>query len=359
MVARARIVAPGLTGTNPGTLVAGEPVNAIPISVGDVKFDGTADIRATLELTTMAPFPTSASDLLTPYGNEIFIERGIDFGPTREWVSQGYYRIYSVDQDEAPDGPVVVGGRDRMSGIIDADRESPKEYPDGTSVEAVFVDLVGEVYPGATIQFDFAASTTLFSTTHIVEEDRYAFLKDIADSLGKIMYWDYQGFLQVKTAPDPTQPVFDVDHGEDGVVVKVSRSLNRDGAPNAVVMVGEQVGEAPPVRAVAYDMNPLSPTYWLGPYGKVPIKVSSSFVETQPQAQDAANAKLARLLGVPYSIDFTMVPHPGLEVLDPVRVSYSDRHSAEIHVIQTLTVPLNAEAAMDGTSRQRVFGGPS
>lgn len=361
MCARARVLSPGLTGTNPGDLdpITGEPLLAIPIESGDVKSDATADIRSTLDLSTPFAFPSSAADLLTPYGNEIFIERGLDYGDTREWVSLGYFRIYSVEQDEAPDGLVVVGGRDRMSGIIDGERESPKEYPDGTSVEDVFVDLVEEVYPGATIEFDFDAGGTTFSSTHIVEADRYGFLKGIADSLGKVMYWDYQGYLQVQTAPDPADTVFSVDHGDGGVVVKVSRSLNREAAFNAVIAVGEQVGEAEPVRAVSYDLNPNSPTYWNGPFGKVPLKISSSFIETIGQAQDAAYAKLSRSLGVPYSIDLSMVPNSALEASDPVRVSFSDRHTAEVHVLQTLTTPLTAEQAMTGTSRQRIFGGPS
>jgi Domain of unknown function (DUF5047) len=350
MNARARVCAPGQTGTNPLGVV-------IDITSGDVKLDATADIRGTLDMTTMHHWPTSSSDLLTPYGNEIFVERGVIYGGgSTEWVSQGYYRMYSVDQDDPPDGPIVIAGRDRMSGIIDAKRESPIQFADGTSVAAVFTLLVGEVYPGATIVYDFDATLVLFTTSHILDNDRYQFLKDIVDSLGKVMYWDYAGILQVRSAPDPAAPVFSVNHGAGGVLVSMARSLNREGGFNAVVATGEQAGEQPPVRGVAYDLNPSSPTYFNGPFGKVIYQMNSTFITTANQATVAAQAMLARSLGVPYTVDFSMVPHAGLEPLDPISVSYSDRVAAEGHVIETLTIPLTAEEAMTGTTRQQVWG---
>jgi len=360
MAARVRVVPPGLTGTNPGDLdpVTTGPVFEIPITTGDVTFDATADIQSTLDLSTMYDFPIDSSGLLAPYGNELYVERGITYGDgSTEWVGLGYYRIYSTDQDEAPDGEVKVAGRDRMSGIIDAKREAPFEFGAGTSVGAAFDFVVGEVYPTAVIEYDFAEGSTLFATTHILDEDRYAFLKAIADSLGKVMFFDYRGYLQVVSAPDPVVPVFTVDHGDQGVAISVSRSLNREGAYNAFVVLGEQVGEDQPVRAVAYDLNPDSPTYWNGPFGKVPSKSTNSFVTNVPQAQAAADAMLARTIGVPYSVDFTMVPNSALEVRDSVEVSYSDTHRREIHVIETLKIPLDAETAMTGTTRQQFFGG--
>lgn len=360
MSSRVRVISPGLTGTNPGPLAPGTnaPLNEIPITTGDVTFDATADIQSTVDLSTMYPFPDNASGLLAPYGNELYVERGITYGDgSTEWVGQGYYRIYSVDQDEAPDGEVKVAGRDRMSGIIDAKREAPFEFGTGTSVGAAFDFAVGEVYPTAVIEYDFDEAATLFTTTHILDEDRYAFLKAIADSLGKVMFFDYRGYLQVVSAPDPVTPVFTVNHGDQGVAISISRSLDREGAYNAFVVLGEQVGEDPPVRAVAYDLNPASPTYWNGPFGKVPSKTTNSFVTTPQQAQDAADAMLARTMGVPYSVDFTMVPNTALEVRDSIKVAYSDTHRQEIHVIETMRIPLDAETPMTGTTRQQFFGG--
>lgn len=352
MASHAYICAPGQSGVTPVGV-------EIPILSGDVKLDSTADIRATLDLTTSdQDWQAALDDALTPYGNEIFVQRGVQYGDgSEELVSQGYYRIYSVEQQNAPKGSLQIAAKDRMSGLIDAKPLAPMQFGDGTSVSAVFDFLVTEVYPDAVIVYDFDAGSTLFTASHSLEDDRYKFLKDIADSLGKVMYWDYAGRLRLETAPDPTDPVFDVHHGEGGVVATVSRSLNRDQVYNAVVATGEPVGEAAPVRGVALDLNPLSPTFWDGPFGKVPKFYSSTFLTTDQQCLDAATAMLARQLGVPYSLDFTAVPNPALEPLDPVSVSYTDRQLPEVHVIESLTIPLDPGAAMQATTRQQILGG--
>ncbi|MBK1785140.1 DUF5047 domain-containing protein [Prauserella cavernicola] len=348
MCARVRVCPPGQVGINPHGV-------EIAITAGDVRLDATAQIRGSLDLTTTHEWPTDAGGTLTPYGNELFVERGVVYGDgVREWVSQGYYRLEDADQEEAPSGLVRLSARDRMAGIVDARPLAPQEFGPGTSVAAIFDYLVGEVYPGAVVLFDFDAATASFPGSHILEDDRYAFLKDICDSLGKVMWWDYAGRLRVETAPDPARPAFAVNHGRGGVVTKVSRSLSRQGVYNAVVATGEQAGETPPVRAVAFDLNPNSPTYWNGPFGRVPKFYSSTFLTTEAQCQTSADAMLARAIGLPYSVDFSMVPNVALEPLDPIAVSYSDRTAPETHVIETLTVPLDSGAAMTGTTRAKV-----
>jgi hypothetical protein len=355
--ARARVCAPGQTGTNPVGV-------EVPILGGDVKLDSTADIQGTLDLTTSWEWPADASGLLTPYGNEIYVERGIDYGDgVTEWVGLGYYRIYDPEQDDAPDGPISITGQDRMAGIVDARPLQPVQFLTGTSISTVFTQVVGEVYPSATISYDFNASGTTLTSSHVMDDDRYGFLKDIADSLGKVMYWDYQGRLQVRTAPDAGDPVWDVTHGRDGVVVSVSRGLTREGVYNAVVASGVAVGEDAPPWGVAQDLNPSSPTYWNGTFGKVPMFYTSSFLVSPEQCQMAANAQLLRQLGVPYRLGFGAVPNPALEPFDPVRVSFSDRVGLDLHVLESLTIPLviaqdtGAGVPMTATTKQQIFGG--
>lgn len=348
---RATAVSGMQTGVNPtGT--------EIPILGGDVELDANADVRGTVDLTTDGSmWPDTATSLLAPYGNEVHIARGIEFGGgEREWVSQGYFRIYSSAQDDAPrKGPIRIAGRDRMSGIIDAKLTSPIQFPEDTSVQTVFDTLVGEVYPTAVVEFDFTATAVTFPGSHILEDDRYAFLLDVVKSLGKVMYWDYEGKLQVRDAPAPTigSVVFDVNHGADGVLVSMARTRSRDGVFNAVVVTGEAPGDEAAVRSVARDMNSSSPTYWLGPFGQVPRFYSSSFITTNEQAGVAASALLARNLGLPYHVDFTLVPNPALEPLDVVRVSFRDDAQVELHVLEKLTIPLTVEAAMSADTRER------
>ena len=324
---------------------------------GDVTADAQASIRGRLSMKVEGTgnFPQSPTDSLTPYGNEIHVARGVRFGGgATEIVSLGYYRITEVEQDESPDGPIQITALDRMSGIVDAKLEAPEQFVSGTSIETVFTTLVHQVYPTATILFDFSASSTLLEDNHVADQDRYAFLRDIAQSRGKVMFFDYAGRLRVQDPPSPSAPVFEVNHGRGGVLIALSRRLTRDGVYNAVVATGERPAtDLAPVRAVARDVNPSSPTYYLGRFGPVPRFYSSPFITTTEQAASASEKILLRAVGLPYEASFKAVPNPALEALDPVSVVFPRARRREVHVLQTVTIPLDVDEPLTATTREQ------
>lgn len=351
MVVEARAVSPGQTGVNP-------PGTALTIIDGDVMLDGSADVRSTLDLTVdgVGMWPYSPSDLLAPYGQELFIRRGVAFGNgTVEWVSLGYFRIETPEQDRAPDGPIRISGKDRMAGLIEARLLAPVPFASTDTFGSVVSDLVTEVYPSATIEWDDSTSSQQLGRAVIAEDDRYKFLDDLIASAGKVWAWDHRGVLTISTPPATSSPVFDVSHGTDGVLVSLSRRLSRDGVYNAVVATGEGADTTAPQRAVAIDNDPDSPTYWYGNFGKVPRFYSSPLLTSATRAQSAASTILRKHLGVPYAVDFSAVPNPALEPFDPVRVIYPGR--AEVHVLDRLTIPLSARNAMTGSTRVQASDG--
>lgn len=354
MASRARIVTTYQTGTNPtGT--------DIPILAGDVVQDAGADVRATLDLTTdgTAQWPRQASAPLAPYGNEVFVERGVQYGNgQREWVSQGYFRIYAIEQEDAPDGPVRVTGLDRMSGIVDARLLAPRQFPAGTTLGSIMSTLVGEVYPAVTIEWDDGSNLSTIGRGLVAEEDRFGFLNELVSSAGKVWYFDHRGVLVIKSPPTATTPVFDVTHGRDGVLVSMGRQLSREGVFNAVVAYGEGGDTIAPARAVAVDNNPNSPTYYSGRFGPVPRYYSSPFITTNTQALSAASAILRQSLGLPYNVNFGAVPNPALEPYDPITITYPTRTRSasgytETHIIDRLTVPLVAEEPLTAQTREQ------
>lgn len=348
MFARAKVLVDFQDGVSPtGT--------EITIIDGDVRADASSDIRTSLEITTSGDgmWPLAASDLLAPYGNEIFVERGIDYGNgTIEIVSLGYFRINSSQQDDGPNGQIHISADDRMSGIIDARLTNPVQFAAGTSLDTVFDTLVLDVYPNATITYDFDAVASEFDTSHIAEEDRFGFLNDVAKSRGKIMYWNYAGELRLEDPPNPSTPVFDVDAGRGGVMVNLARSLDRRGVYNAVVATGETPGDTAPVQAIVVDDNPNSPTFWDGRFGHVPRFYYSSFITTVVQATSAARSILQQATGLPYSINFTTIANPALEPYDPIKIKAPD--TIDIHVIDSLTIPLTAQQPVTGSTRKLI-----
>jgi hypothetical protein len=309
-----------------------------------------------LDLTTdgTGMWPTHSDSLLMPYGNEIYVERGVQYSDASvEYVGLGYFQIRGPDQEDAPDGPIRVTGRDRMAAIVDGRLIEPIQFLAGASLGFIMETLVTQVYPDATIEWDDATDTAVITRSMICEEDRYAFLSDLVKSRGKIWHWDHRGILVIRSVPDPGSPVFEVHSGAGGILLRLSRTLTRDGVYNALVASGTGADTLAPAHAVAIDANPLSPTFYFGRFGPVPKYYTSPFLYSDAQAQDAAEAMLRQTLGLPYSVDITAVPNPALEPYDPISVRPGTGQGRETHVLQTLTIPLTPGEAMGGTTREQ------
>jgi hypothetical protein len=352
-VFEARVLASFQAGADPdGDLLS--------ILAGDVQFDATAEVFASLELTTAgfdedngrSRFPRLPGDLLAPYGNEVFVRRGVDIGSAVLWAPLGYFRIDSAEQAGAPYGEINLSGRDRMAGIIDARLPVARTFAPSDSVAFFFAAMVGEVYPAATVTFDDDTAFADLGRRITVERERYEALAEVAQSFGKLLHWDGEGVLRVESAPDESVPVWEVKAGRNGVLVTAARRVNREGVVNGWVYTGEGGGDQKPVRAIVVDVGPNSPTRWGGPFGKVPGFHASPLIVTEAQAEAAATARLRRSLGAPHSADFGVVVNPALRPWHPVRVTQQDGNR-EIHVVQTCGVPLVAEAHMTGTTREK------
>lgn len=351
-VSRVRVVPAGLNGTSPATVLA-----ELDIVSGAVTLDSTANVRGTVDLETTATWwPTSASDPLTPYGHELFVERGVVYGNgAREWVSQGYYRINTPEQLDAPLGTITVTGSDRMQGIIDDRIPYPLSFTAGTPVTSVIQSLVTATYSWAVFDFDASVTGKTLGSDQITTDDRYQFLADMITSFGCVGYFDYRGYFVVKPPPSTVTPVATISSGRNGVLMSLSRSLSRDGINNGCVASGEALSEdVPPVSAMVVDQDPSSPTYWSGSFGHVLQFFSSSFLTTVAQCTSAAQSILAKSTGLPYSVDFGQVPNPALEPLDPVTVAYPGRR--ESHVLSQIVIPLDVRTAQTGQTRQLVRG---
>lgn len=359
MISRARLCTPGQEGTNPGPLASnGEPKYPLAIVDGDVLTSASAEIRSTVLMSVIADWPGSVFDMLNPYGAaDLFLERGLVYGSgTREWVSLGYHRLDVVSQKDAPLGAIDLDASDRMAAIIDARLTKPRQYFAGTTWRQIVQDLVWEIYPGRTITITGFNADEAITADQICDQDRYAFLNDIAKSHGCTMYFDYAGKFVMAPVPVPTpgaRPAMMVKRGKDGVLISAGRKLSRESVFNAVVANGEQVGDADPVNGVAYDLDPNSVTRWNGPFGQVPRYYSSSLLSTDAQALSAAQAMLSRSTGLPYTVDFNMVPNPALEPLDVLGIEVAKTGTWEPHVLDTISIPLTARRAMRGSTRMQ------
>lgn len=351
MAARATVLSTvGQNGTAPSGTV-------IPIEAGSVTFDSTANVVSTMTLTTSASWPASATDLLTPYGHELFIERGVVYGDgSTEWVSLGYFRMDQVEQGQL-NGPITLTGPDRMQGVIDARITSPITFASGTTVAGIITSLVSAIYPWAVFSLDASLTTATINAAQTTTDDRFGFINDLVTSYGMIMYWDYRGYLIVTPPPSLANPVTTIASGRKGVVLSVARTLNRDGVYSGCVASGQQATNNTPPYALVVDTNPTSPTFWYGNFGQVPQFYSSSFLTTTAQCQSAALSIMVQSTGLPYELDFGMVPNPALVPWDPVLISTDfNGFVLETHVLKQIVIGLTPADSMTGQTRQLLNG---
>lgn len=320
---------------------------------GDVEYDASADVRSTGGVTVKHDWPNARDLSFAPYGqSEVFLARGVEQGAAGTlWAPMGFYRISKTAQADASQGPLALDLDDRMATIIDSRFTQPRQWLVGTLVGDIINEIVLEVYPNAVIVWDDLAYLAELGRSLIVEESRLEVIKTIADGLGKICYWDEIGRLIFKDIPSESDIIWTVNAGPDGVMVRSNRSLSRDGVYNAVVVTGEGADDIEPVRAIAFNDQESSPTYFGGPFGRIPRFYSSSFITTQPQAEGAAVNLLRQSLGAPYDVGLAAVPNPALRPYDVIRVVYNDG-TREVHIVDRVSIPLDTDSTINIATRQ-------
>jgi hypothetical protein len=123
---------------------------------------------------------------------------------------------------------------------------------------------------------------------------------------------------------------------------------------NGAVAKGDPASDIPPVSGFALDLDPASPTYWFGPFGKVPEYFSSTFLTTDDQCAGAAAAMRVKQNGAPYTVNLTATPNPALEVSDVVTITYDVDQPDETHIVDRITLGLTSgDATMSIDTRKQ------
>lgn len=97
-----------------------------------------------------------------------------------------------------------------------------------------------------------------------------------------------------------------------------------------------------PVSGQVVDSDPTSPTRWGGPLGKLLRIVKSPLYQDEPQCVAAATRLLPLVMGPNRSVALKAIPNPALEAGDCIRIVYGDNSPPELHIVQSLSIPLAA-----------------
>lgn len=333
----------------------GETVD-LPIGEGStVTLDGTAASRASLDLGIPVGgdtdlIPTDSGDPLTPFGNEITVVRGVETADgVEERIQLGVFRIDEVRLADRGELTIEVAGLDRSSIIIDAVFEQSGTVAKGTNALDAAAGIITEAYPGVVL--DFVDSTVeLPLLSYEIGDDRWDFAHACAEAAGCHLYFNGDGTCVATPVLETTLAALTVAEGEGGVLLGADTQWGRENATNRVTVAGESSGNDP-VFGEALDEDPGSPTYYHGPFGKATYAYSSVFVTDAEQAEAVAQNILAIRRGVGKQVSFEALVNPALEPFDAVKVTRSRLNLDELHVIDTLTIPLDYDGTMSATTR--------
>ncbi|WP_234315013.1 DUF5047 domain-containing protein [Streptomyces sp. NRRL F-5135] len=318
-------------------------VQTLPHTGGSVSVDRGQAVRRTCTVTVpdTSLIPVRPSEQLAIYGARLRILRGIRYADgTIESVPLGEFRVDSVEGD--PDyGPITIGGSGLEAIVVDDRFVTPYSTRGGTAAVTAITGLIQATLPGAVI-VNRASDATLGTTTWDAQGDRWAAVQACATAIGAEVYCDADGQFIIAELPDiATAPIaWTVDAGAGGVLISANRAYTRDGIYNVVVASGENTEDnVVAVSATAQDDDPTSPTYWAGPFGRVPRFYSSSLLVTSGQCVAAASKLLRDAVKPAATVSIEAAPNPCLEPGDVIRVTYGNG-DRELHQIQSFSIDL-------------------
>lgn len=335
---------------------------------GQVDIDRTRDVRRSCTVTLADPdgtlTPDDATDLLAPFGNELRLERGIVLADgSVELVPLGVFRLTDMRIVDGPDGvTITLAGFDRSLVVIRNRFVDP--YVTGTGAVAdVIAVLLADRYPS--VQTNLPSMGT--ATVKVVLEagassNPWDDARKIARAHGWELSFDATGVVVATRPASPSDtPAFTIDADSGVVLLELEREVSTAASVyNGVIAEGEGTGLAAPVRGQAWDDDPESPMYSGYPdalgesaFGAVPLFYRSPLLETEGQAQTAAETRFAGLAGATEAISWGQLVHPALEADDVVRVTRDRAGLSAVNVVlDAVTVPLSPSEQMKASGRR-------
>lgn len=326
--------------------------SGLPVVIGaTVNVDGSQHVRRTLTCTIAAPdlTPHTAADLLTPYGTELRVWRGIEFPNKVEYCPLGVFVIQEPEDTQsgsAGASGVTITAADRASYIADARLIGTVQSKPGTVV-AEIRRLVADAVPAhVPAMVDETRDRTPCPAMVYDDRDRAAAIDKLAASIGAELVFTVGGVPTLRRVPALSDPIaWTVNAGASGVLLEAKTSVSREHIANAVVASGSSLDGGATVTATAYDTNPDSPTRWGGRFGKKPAFFSSPVLTTVAQCQWAATSRLSQYVGAGWTLSLTTLPNPALTDGDVLLIRLPDGRTAR-HIVDTLSIGLDPTAAM-------------
>jgi hypothetical protein len=303
-------------------LYAGELVQALDVVMsGSITIDDVA-VRRAAKLTLIDPLgnltPADARDILAPKGTEIRPSRGLVLADgSVEYVPLGVMEI-TEPKVTAERGGVKIDltCKDRAETVRRRRFTEPWRVAAGTATHQAIADIVTSRFSVAT-----RLTVTGYTTSEIVYDrlsDPWEAVQELAASDTLVAAFDPLGTLSVQR-DEPVATGVTYALGPESMMLATERSINIEQTYSGVVVRVEHP-ERDPIESQLWDLDPRSPTYSLGPFGRRPYGYSSPVITTQAQADQVAATILPRVTKMRQEAVVHTIGHPGHEIGDMVTV---------------------------------------
>jgi hypothetical protein len=338
-----------------------QKLREIDISDGSVSVDSGSAVRRTCEVTLITDrettnlVPDNDFDLLTPFGNELRLYRGVQYQDgTEEYVPLGVFVITQVAISDTNDGVTIkLEGEDRSIRISRAKWTEPYQMSSG-SLESSLTDLLKNRYPDVELAFP----TTNVSVNKVVlgsesSNDPWKDAVEIAELVGYDLFFDQNGVVQMQQFPtlDGSVVVALFAEGSGTTVTGLDRTISTKETYNGVIYTIEGSDVATPIRVEVWDEDTTSPTYRFGIFGEVPVFVETSLLATENEAIRAATGLLNTYVGKQEVVTWKSLVDPSLDVQDVVYVKSDGAKIDRLVIIDSLDIPLKPEGSMSANAR--------
>lgn len=293
-------------------------------------------------------------DLIMTPGIEVRVERGLLVGGSAELVPLGLFSTDNASFSRRVTGEINYTGSDRSKKIARARFTSPYQIAAGSNLATAITTLLQSRYAPTQVDFSNVTGTT---NAAIVWEagpssDPWREARTLMSDYGFDLNFDGDGIARAQVVPDPatTPAAFSFGAGETNLVLDATVSGTLERTYNGVIASGEGSGVTTPVRAVVWDTDPASPTYYLSGFGQAPYFYTSPQLTTVAQCEVAAATILARVKGRAQGLAWTSIVNPALEPLDVVTTTL--RGVTSTVVIDQLTIPLDARGEARAVARE-------
>jgi hypothetical protein len=336
-------------------------LTTLNIASGSVSIDANSAVRRTcsVELTTSRDVtnlvPSNDFDLLTPFGNELRLFRGVQFiDGSVEYVPLGVFVITDVDISDQNDGvSIKVTGEDRSIIVTRSKWLEPYQMVSGT-LEAGISNLLKSRYADVIIAFPTTGITigqVVLGTDN--DNDPWKDAVQICELVGYDLYFDATGTAVMNRFPilDGSVVVKKFSETDGTTLTSIDRSISTKETFNGIIYIVEGTQVSTPVRVTVWDEDTTSPTYRFGKFGQVPKVIKSNLLSTSDQAITAARALLNTYIGAQENIKWDAIVDPTLEAQDVVYIKTIGSKIDRLVIIDSISIPLGPTEQMSANAR--------